>query len=85
MVSHKHANFLINTGSAIAADIEGLAEEVRRRVYETSGIMLEWEIQRIGRPPPDPGPIEPENANHPSRMALQGRSGENCSDGCAPL
>ncbi len=85
MVSHKHANFLINTGSATAADIEGLAEEVRRRVYETSGIMLEWEIQRIGRPAPDPGPIEPENANHRSRMALQRRSGENCSDGCAPL
>jgi len=85
MVSHKHANFLINTGSATAADIEGLAEEVRRRVYETSGIMLEWEIQRIGRLGPDPGPIEPENANHRSRMALQRRSGENCSDGCAPL
>jgi len=83
MVSHKHANFLINTGSATAADIEGLAEEVRRRVYETSGIMLEWEIQRIGRPAPDPGPIEPENANHPSRMALQRRFREDCSDGCA--
>src|SRR5262249_2322204 len=38
IVSHKHANFLINTGNATAADIEGLAEEVRRRVYETSGI-----------------------------------------------
>ena len=85
MVSHKHANFLINTGSATAADIEGLAEEVRRRVYETSGIMLEWEIQRIGRPAPDPGPIEPENANHPSRMALQRRFREDCSDGCAQL
>jgi hypothetical protein len=85
MVSHKHANFLINTGSATAADIEGLAEEVRRRVHETSGIVLEWEIQRIGRPAPDPGPIEWEGAQHPSRMALQRRSGENCSDGCAPL
>jgi UDP-N-acetylmuramate dehydrogenase len=49
MVSRKHANFLINTGSATAADIEGLAEDVRRRVRETSGVMLEWEIQRIGR------------------------------------
>ena len=49
VVSRKHANFLINTGSATAADIEGLAEEVRRRVRETSGVMLEWEIQRIGR------------------------------------
>ncbi|HKW52275.1 MAG TPA: UDP-N-acetylmuramate dehydrogenase [Stellaceae bacterium] len=50
MISEKHANFLINTGSATAADIEGLGEEVRRRVRETSGITLEWEIRRIGRP-----------------------------------
>jgi UDP-N-acetylmuramate dehydrogenase len=50
MVSEKHANFLINTGEATAADLEGLGEEVRRRVYETSGIVLEWEIKRIGRP-----------------------------------
>ena len=48
MVSEKHANFLINTGSATAADLEGLGEEVRRRVYEASGIVLEWEIRRIG-------------------------------------
>ena len=52
MVSQKHANFLINTGSATAADIEGLGEEVRRRVYEMTGIMLEWEIRRIGFPAP---------------------------------
>jgi UDP-N-acetylmuramate dehydrogenase len=50
MVSEKHANFLINTGGASAADIEGLGEEVRRRVYESFGIALEWEIRRIGRP-----------------------------------
>jgi UDP-N-acetylmuramate dehydrogenase len=49
-VSEKHANFLINTGTATAADIEGLGEEVRRRVFEQSGIALEWEIRRIGRP-----------------------------------
>jgi UDP-N-acetylmuramate dehydrogenase len=51
-VSEKHANFLINTGSATAADLEGLGEEVRRRVFETSGIVLDWEIKRIGRPLP---------------------------------
>jgi UDP-N-acetylmuramate dehydrogenase len=51
-VSEKHANFLINTGSATAADLEGLGEEVRRRVYETTGITLEWEIKRVGRPLP---------------------------------
>jgi UDP-N-acetylmuramate dehydrogenase len=49
-VSEKHCNFLINTGSATAADIEGLGEEVRRRVLATTGVRLEWEIKRIGRP-----------------------------------
>lgn len=48
MVSEKHCNFLINTGDATAADLEALGEEVRRRVFETSGIRLEWEIRRIG-------------------------------------
>jgi UDP-N-acetylmuramate dehydrogenase len=49
-VSEKHTNFLINTGDATAADIERLGEEVRRRVKEQSGITLEWEIARIGKP-----------------------------------
>lgn len=48
MVSEKHCNFLINTGTATAADIEILGEEVRRRVKQTSGIELRWEIRRIG-------------------------------------
>ena len=47
-VSTMHCNFLINTGDASAADLEALGEEVRRRVFETSGIALEWEIKRIG-------------------------------------
>ncbi len=51
-VSEKHANFLINTGNATAADLEGLGEEVRRRVFENSGIVLDWEIKRVGRPLP---------------------------------
>ncbi len=50
MVSPQHANFLINTGNATASDLEGLGEEVRRRVYEATGVVLEWEIRRIGRP-----------------------------------
>jgi UDP-N-acetylmuramate dehydrogenase len=50
MVSEKHANFLINAGGASAADLEALGEEVRRRVYDHCGIMLEWEIRRIGEP-----------------------------------
>ena len=49
MVSEKHTNFLINTGAATAADIEGLGEEVRRRVNAQFGVVLEWEIRRIGR------------------------------------
>jgi UDP-N-acetylmuramate dehydrogenase len=50
MVSEKHCNFLINTGSASAADIEGLGEEVRRRVLAATGVTLHWEIRRIGIP-----------------------------------
>ena len=49
-VSEKHANFLINTGDATSSDIEGLGEEVRCRVAEKSGVALEWEIKRVGRP-----------------------------------
>lgn len=48
-VSEKHCNFLLNLGSATSADIEALGEEVRRRVLASSGITLEWEIQRIGQ------------------------------------
>lgn len=47
-VSEMHCNFLINTGDAKAADLEGLGEEVRTRVKQTSGVSLEWEIKRIG-------------------------------------
>lgn len=47
-VSELHCNFLVNHGGATAADIEGLGEEVRRRVLETSGVELRWEIRRIG-------------------------------------
>jgi UDP-N-acetylmuramate dehydrogenase len=54
-VSEKHCNFLLNTGSATAADLETLGEEVRRRVRETSGVELRWEIRRIGEPPPAGG------------------------------
>lgn len=49
-VSEKHCNFLINTGTATAADLESLGEEVRRRVREATGIELQWEIKRLGVP-----------------------------------
>ncbi|RME64948.1 MAG: UDP-N-acetylmuramate dehydrogenase, partial [Alphaproteobacteria bacterium] len=48
-VSEKHCNFLINTGSASAEDLEMLGETVRARVAAQSGVTLEWEIRRIGR------------------------------------
>ncbi|WP_419905690.1 UDP-N-acetylmuramate dehydrogenase [Kiloniella sp.] len=47
-VSEQHCNFLINNDRAAASDLENLGEEVRRRVKETSGIDLHWEIKRIG-------------------------------------
>jgi len=48
-VSEKHCNFLINTGTASASDLENLGEQVKNRVKATSGIELRWEIRRIGR------------------------------------
>lgn len=51
-----HANFLTNAGGATAADLEGLGEEVRKKVYDSSGITLEWEIMRVGEPLGDDDP-----------------------------
>ncbi|MCB5946012.1 UDP-N-acetylmuramate dehydrogenase [Acidocella sp. KAb 2-4] len=49
-VSELHCNFLLNLGEATAAELEGLGEEVKRRVQEQSGVTLRWEIKRIGVP-----------------------------------
>ncbi len=49
-VSELHCNFLLNNGDATASDLEGLGEDVRRRVAATSGVSLRWEIKRIGVP-----------------------------------
>lgn len=49
-MSEKHSNFMINTGEATAADLENLGEKVRKKVFENSGIELQWEIKRIGEP-----------------------------------
>jgi UDP-N-acetylmuramate dehydrogenase len=50
MFSPQHANFLINTGEAKAADLEGLGEAVRADVKAKFGVELEWEVKRVGRP-----------------------------------
>ena len=51
-MSPMHSNFLVNTGGATAADLEGLGEDVRKKVFQTSAIELEWEIMRVGIPAP---------------------------------
>jgi len=51
-MSLKHSNFLINTGDATAADLEGLGELVRKKVAADSGHDLIWEVMRVGEPAP---------------------------------
>jgi len=50
MFSPLHANFMINAGEASAAELEALGERVREDVQRRTGVSLEWEIKRIGRP-----------------------------------
>lgn len=50
LMSDLHCNFMLNDGTATAADLERLGEELRRRVKEHSGIALRWEVRRIGVP-----------------------------------
>lgn len=59
VMSEMHSNFLENRDNASAADLEGLGEAVRERVFEHSGIRLEWEIMRVG----EQGPIEADEQN----------------------
>ncbi|MDP5366321.1 MAG: UDP-N-acetylmuramate dehydrogenase [Paracoccaceae bacterium] len=54
-MSEMHANFLINAGGASAADLENLGELVRKKVYDSTGITLEWEIMRVGETTPASG------------------------------
>ncbi len=48
----KHSNFLTNAGGATAADLEMLGEKVRKQVYDSTNITLQWEIMRVGEPTP---------------------------------
>jgi UDP-N-acetylmuramate dehydrogenase len=50
VMNEMHPNFLTNAGGATAADLEGLGEDVRKRVFDSRGITLEWEIWRVGEP-----------------------------------
>jgi UDP-N-acetylmuramate dehydrogenase len=52
VMSPMHANFLTNAGGATAAELEALGEMVREKVFQNSGISLEWEIMRVGEPAP---------------------------------
>lgn len=49
-VSEKHAGFVVNTGSATSHDVYDLMMEIRKKVYDSSGIVLEPEIVIL---PPD--------------------------------
>lgn len=49
-VSSKHANFIINTGTATAADIEALIQHIQRVVEDTQGIALQTEVHIVGKP-----------------------------------
>ncbi|KAA9007927.1 UDP-N-acetylmuramate dehydrogenase [Histidinibacterium aquaticum] len=53
MMNEMHSNFLTNAGDATAADLEELGERVRKKVYDASGLTLEWEIMRVGEPAPE--------------------------------
>ena len=53
-VSPMHCNFLVNTGTATAYDLELLGETVRARVLEATGVLLTWEIKRLGAFAPSP-------------------------------
>jgi UDP-N-acetylmuramate dehydrogenase len=47
-MSEKHCNFMINTGTATAKDLEALGEHVIQQVKATQSVDLHWEIKRIG-------------------------------------
>ncbi|KJV56523.1 UDP-N-acetylenolpyruvoylglucosamine reductase [Orientia chuto str. Dubai] len=51
-VSNLHCNFLINNGNATASDIENLGELIRKKVFDCTGIELEWEIRIVGNKSP---------------------------------
>jgi UDP-N-acetylmuramate dehydrogenase len=49
-VSEKHANFIINHGRALAADIEAVIVHVQRTVEKVHGVKLSTEVRIVGEP-----------------------------------
>jgi UDP-N-acetylmuramate dehydrogenase len=54
-VSEKHANFIINDGTATATDLEQLIEHVRQTVAAVHGVSLQPEVRIVGEPLPAGG------------------------------
>ena len=48
MISEKHCNFIVNLKNAKACQIEELGQKVKQKVFENSGIQLNWEIESVG-------------------------------------
>ncbi|MFD0857608.1 UDP-N-acetylmuramate dehydrogenase [Roseovarius aquimarinus] len=71
-MSPMHSNFLVNTGGATAADLEGLGEDVRKKVFQTSAIELEWEIMRVGEPAPAGQAPATDTKKRPVKQNLKG-------------
>lgn len=48
-ISDKHCNFIVNTGTATANDVEDLGEKIVQEVWQKTNVRLEWEIVKLGR------------------------------------
>ncbi len=72
-MSEKHCNFMINTGTATAADLEDLGEELIRRAKNLLNLDLHWEIRRIGERPPVEAAVVATNEHRTYVKSLAGQ------------